>query len=331
MHFRHTGSSFFRFMVSGKGLRMDREKAKSILDWPRPTNKKEVRQILELWNFYRRFVPGYAEIVSPITDVLRRLKTTIEWGKSQEAAVLKIVVHFTSGKAPILRHYDPNRPALVETDALDFAIAGILSRKFEDRKLHPASFNSRKLSPTEFNYDVYDKEMLAVVYCLTNWRYFLQGAIHKTIVYSDHQNLTYFKTAVSLNRRQARWAEDLVSFNFDLYYRKGSANQKADILSRCLAFTSREGGTTATGNKLLLRKEQWLEIGAMQLDDNGREDIYIGALDIDQMLPEAKERIKEKALLDDSYISICKQLSSGDVTDKHYELVDHILCWKKRI
>jgi len=124
--------------------------------------------------------------------------------------------------------------------------------------------------------------MLAVVFCLKKWRYFLQGAEHKTIVYSDHQNLTYFKTAVSLNRRQARWAEDLVSFNFDLYYQKGSVNQKADILSRCPAFTSKEGGTTAIENKMSLKNEQWLEVGAMQIDDEGFGSIDIGALDIDQ-------------------------------------------------
>jgi len=276
-------------------------------------------------------VESYAEIVSPIMDLLKGTGTAIEWGKAQEAAFLKIVVLFSSGKAPILRHYDPNRPALVETDASEFAIAGILSQKFEDGKLKPVSSISRTLTAAEFNYDLYDKEMLAVVYSLKKWRYFLQGAIHNTIVYSDHQNLTYFKTAVSLNRRQARWAEDLVSFNFDLYYRKGSANQKADILSRCPAFTSKKGGTTAVGNNLLLRKEQWLEIEAMQLDDNAHETIHIGALDVDQLLPEAKERIKEKAFLDDSYRSICKQLSSGNITDKHYELVDDILCSKRRI
>ena len=159
----------------------------------------------------------------------------------QEAAFSKITIRFTSGKTPILRHYDPDWPALVETDGSDFANAGILSQKFEDGKVHPVSFISRKLSPAELNYDVFDKEMLPVVFSLKKWRYFSHGAEHRTIVYSHHQNLTYSKTAVSLNGRQARWAEDRASLNFDLYYRKGSANQKADILSRCPAFTSNEG------------------------------------------------------------------------------------------
>jgi len=82
---------------------------------------------------------------------------------------------------------------------------------------------------------------------------------------------------------------------------------------------------------MLLRKEQWLEVGAMQIDDEGYELISIGALDINQLLPEGKKRIKENALLDDEYQSICKQLSSGDIIDKQYQLKDDILWWKNRV
>jgi hypothetical protein len=117
--------------------------------------------------------------------------------------------------------------------------------------------------------------MLAIVFSLRKWCYFLQGAYHKTILHSDHQNLTYFMTAVSLNRRQARWAEELQTYNFNLFYCQGSSNQKADTLSRCPAFTTREGGTTAAGQPTLLRKEQWMEIGGMQLDDDDRKEIHI--------------------------------------------------------
>jgi len=131
---------FLGFIVSGTGLRMDPDKAKAIVNWPRPTDQKEVQQLSGMWNFYRRFVPGYAAIVSPITNLLRGFNRVIIWGETQEAAFLKITILVTSGKTPILRHYDPDRPALVERDVSDFAIAGILSPKFEDRKLHPLSF-----------------------------------------------------------------------------------------------------------------------------------------------------------------------------------------------
>jgi hypothetical protein len=116
---------FVGFMVSGSGLRMDPEKASGITDCPRPKSRKEVQQILGLWNFYGRFIHNFSAIVSPITDLLRQ-DTEFSWGQAQEAAFLKITILFTSGKTPILRHYDPDRLALLQTDASDFAIASIL-------------------------------------------------------------------------------------------------------------------------------------------------------------------------------------------------------------
>jgi len=316
-------TAFLGFMVSGSGLRMDPEKAKALVDWPRPTSRKEVQQLLGLWNFYRRFIHNFSAIVSPITDLLRQ-DAKFEWGQAQEAAFLKVTIHFTSGKTPILRHYDPDRPALLETDASDFAIAGILSQKFEDGKLHPVRFVSRKINPAELNYDVYNKEMLAVVFSLQNNRHYLQGAVHKTIIYSDHQNLTYFKTAVLLNRRQARWSEELKQYNFQLLYRKGSSNAKADILSRCPAFTSKEGGTTSATEQLIMDKEQYLEVGAMEIDLD-YESVQISAIDIHQLLPEAKERIKEKAMLDGRYRELCKQVKEDGNIDKNFTITNDLL------
>jgi hypothetical protein len=110
--------------------------------------------------------------------------------KAQEAASLKTVICFTSGKTPILRYYDLDRPALVETDASDFVIEAVLSQNFNVGKIHPIRFLSRKSNPTEFNYDIYNKYMLPVIWGFEKWRHFLQSAMYKTIVYSDHPNLT---------------------------------------------------------------------------------------------------------------------------------------------
>jgi hypothetical protein len=113
------------------------------VDWPRPTNQKEVQQILGLWNFYRRFIPNYVQILAPITDLLKGNGKDFSFGEVQEAAILKIVVLFTSGNTPILRHFGQERPALIETDASDFAIGVVHSQKFEDGKIHLCTFLSR--------------------------------------------------------------------------------------------------------------------------------------------------------------------------------------------
>jgi len=302
-------------VVTSSGLRMDPGKARAIVDWPRPTSRKEVQQLLRFWNFYRWFIHRFSPILSHITDLLHQ-DVKFEWGEAHEAAFLKIVILFTSGKTPILKHYDPDRPGLLETDASNFAIASILSQKFEDGKIHSVRFVSRKLNPAAINYDVYDKEILAVVFSLRKNRPYLQGAEHKTTIFSDHQNLTYFKSAILLNRRQAGWAEELKQYNFQLLYQKGAANAKADILSRCPAFTSREGGTTSATNQTMWDKSQWLEVGAMELDlSDVYESIQISAIEVDQLLPEARKTIAEKVMLDENYKELCKQVSTGGNMD----------------
>jgi hypothetical protein len=87
-------------------------------------------------------------IVCPIIDLLHPDKKC-EWGEAQQAAFRRITILFTSSKTPILRHYDPDRPPLLGADASDFFIAGVLSQKFEDGKIHPVRCGSWKLNPAE--------------------------------------------------------------------------------------------------------------------------------------------------------------------------------------
>jgi hypothetical protein len=106
----------------------------------------------------------------------------------------------------------------------------------------------------------------------------------------------------------------------------GTSNAKADILSRRPVFTSREGGTSSATNLAMLEKEQWLEVGAMELDfDNRIETIQLSAMEVEQLLLEAKERIKEKAMLDNRYRELCKQVTSGRNMDENIAIKDELL------
>jgi len=329
--FKQTEVVFLGFIVSGKDITMDPVKAQDIVDWPRPKIQKEVQQILGLWNFYRRFIPNYAQIVAPITDLLRGDGKNFKFAEAQDAAFLKIVVLFKSGNTPILGHFDQDRPAMIETDASDFAIGAVLSQKFEDGNIHPCAFLSKKMSPAQFNYDVFDKEMLAIVYALQKWRHYALGTPYKITIFSDHQNLEHFTQKIKLNRRQARWAEILQEYSFVIIYRKGALNQKADILSGCQAYTFREGGTTAIMDKPMLGPDQWLQVGAMEIYNETLEYIEIGALEVMLLSSEQKEAIIQDAKLDDEYIRICKAISKKENVDPNYAIKEDILTWKGRI
>jgi hypothetical protein len=279
----------------------------AITNWPIPKTQKKVQIILGLWNFYRRFIKGYAGIVAPITDTLKGDGKNFVFGDTQKAAYYKICILFATENTPILRHYEKDRPAMVETDASDYAMGAVLSQRFEDGKIHPVVFISNKFSPAELNYQIYDKEMLAIVYPMKQWRCYLQGAIHTTIVYSDHMNLQYFKETNQLNRRQARWAETLQQYNFKIVYRKGTENGKADALSRCPEFTAREGGTTSTEKKPLLGPDFWAEIGALNLKDDD-EEIVLAGFSVLKLTPTIREGWEEKTKTDTEYQEIVRKV-----------------------
>lgn len=101
----------------------------------------------------------------------------------------------------------------------------------KDNKVHPCAFFSKRLSPAERNYDVGNRELLALKLALEEWRHWLEGAAKPFLAWTDHKNLEYIRTAKRLNSRQARWALFFNRFDFTLSYRPGSRNVKPDILS----------------------------------------------------------------------------------------------------
>lgn len=128
--------------------------------------------------------------------------------------------------------YDPKKPGIVEADASDAAIGAVFNQLDERGKIRPIAFYSCKFSDAELNYEIHDKELLAIVKATREWRHYIEGASEQTVVWSDHKNLTYFTTTKELTRRQARWSESLSRFDIVIKYRKGSENGRADALSR---------------------------------------------------------------------------------------------------
>jgi hypothetical protein len=222
-------TTYLGFIVNTEGIKMDPEKTDEIAKWPVPKTVKEVQSFLGFTNFYRRFIKGYSAMTAPLTEITKKEKG-FQWGEKEQKAFEGLKELFT--QAPMLAMYDPELEIIVETDASDFAQGICISQKQGDGKIRPIGFHSRKFTPAELNYDVHDKELMAVVTAFEQYEPYLIGAKHQVTVYSDHKNLTGFTTTKKLNRRQVRWAETLAQFDFKILHRKGKENGAADALSR---------------------------------------------------------------------------------------------------
>ena len=232
---------FLGYKISDEGISMTSTKVQEIRAWSTPKKVVDVQSFMGIANFYHRFIKGFGKIAKPLTDLTRKgIKWA--WTPSCQDPFDTLKEMFTTG--PILTHFDDTRPTKWETDASDFPLGSVLSQLCEDEKWHPVAFHSRKFSPAEINYDVHDKEMAAIVAALKQWAYMLMSLDYLILMYTDCKNLEYFNTTKTVNRRQHRWAEFLQRFNFQVIYREGQLNKKADALLRCRDY-SPEGGSNS--------------------------------------------------------------------------------------
>lgn len=220
---------FLGFQISENQIAPDPDKVKAIKEWPKPTNLKEVQSFVGTLNFYRRLVKGFSKVAAPLTNLTKK-DTAFRMNQACEEAFEKLKELITS--EPILQIFDPEKESVLETDASDEALGAQLSQMGPSGRLHPVAFFSRKMTEAEKNYDIHDKELLAIVEALRQWRVYLEGPKYPVQIYSDHKNLLYWTTTKQLNRRQVRWAETLASYNFVIKHVRGKENARADALSR---------------------------------------------------------------------------------------------------
>jgi RNase H-like domain found in reverse transcriptase len=157
--------------------------------------------------------------------------TPFWWTDVERNAFLKLKSLITS--ALILVFPSKSGHFRVEADASGYVTGAVLSQLQDDGKWHLVGFLSKSLSEAERNYDIYDKELMAVIQALEAWRHYLEGSPHTIEILTDHQNLQYFQSAQKLNRRQARWSIFLSWFNFTLQHHSRTQSGKPDTLSHC--------------------------------------------------------------------------------------------------
>ena len=229
----HTDTvEYLGFIVSPKGVTMDPIKVKAISEWILPRSVHDVQVFLGFANYYRRFIRDYSKVALPLTSLLRKEYKLKKFHLSEDQIKAFEFLKSSFTSAPVLAHYDPSRPCILEADSSDFAIAGVLSQFDEKQILHPIAFYSRKLTPPETNYDIGDKELLAIVDSIKHWRRYFESDIHSFTVFSDHKNLQSFMEEKVLTRRQVRWMIFLSEFDFVIKYRTGKLMGKPDAMTR---------------------------------------------------------------------------------------------------
>ena len=288
---------------AGVGIRMEPEKVRAIMEWEAPRSTRGVRSFIGFANYYRRFIHGFSWLVTPLTELTKK-GTPFKWGPEAQRAFEKLKVMFVT--APILAQFDPEKETILEADSSGWSVGGVLSQYNERGELHPCAYFSKKNLPAECNYEIHDKELLAIIRCLEEWDSELRSVKDFTIL-TDHKNLEYFMKVRKLTERQVRWSLILSRYNFRLAFRPGKLAGKPDALSR----KEQDIPTDASDERLQQRITQLLKpevlpttessLHAAPMNpqppqrDEGRpsiEDLWTAALEQDESFKEIKNAIE---------------------------------------
>jgi hypothetical protein len=227
--FCQTRIEYLGMIIEEEKFSIDTVKLGGIRDWPVPTTLKQTWSFLGFGNFYWKFISHYSELARPLNDLTKKDKK-FEWSTKCQEAFDTIKKWFT--EEPVLLMPDQSKPFQIESDASKVATGMVLTQLDSNGDRHPIAFLSKTFSETERKYEIYIWELLGIIRALKEWRHYIQESGHMTIVYSDHKNLMYFRTAQKLNDRQATWSLYLSEFDLKLIHLPEIKMVQSDALSR---------------------------------------------------------------------------------------------------
>src|SRR5258706_15046518 len=310
--FEHQEVDYLGLVISKDHVVMDPVKVQGVTDWPQPVKVKDVQSFIGFVNFYWRFICNFSEIAHPLHALTRKLKDW-SWGAAKQQAfdVLKSAITST----PMLAF--PSKSSLfhLECNASNFTTGAVLSQQQEDGLFHPIGFMSKSFSDTERSYQIHDKEMLAIMHTLEEWRHFLEGSDQKFEIHMDHKNLSYFREAHKLNRCQARWSLYLSRFDFVLTHKPGRQMGRPDALSRG---ADHPRGAEDNADCTLLTPEVF-ELRAMEaVTLEGEEAVFM-------------ERIRQSDQYNDLVVKALKALDAGELCSNEWTCTEEVVLYRGRV
>ena len=244
-------------------------------------------------------------------NMLTRKDIKWQWGQEQQKAFDELKGVFTTKL--VLAAPDLDKKFRVKANVSNYMTGGVLSMKCSDNMWRPVAFISKSLSDIECNYEIHDKEMLAIIRCLEEWRHFLEEAVIKFEIWTNHKNLKYFMKAQKLNQRQARWALYLSRFDFTLKHIPGSKMGKADSLSRRLDWEI--GVEKNNENEMLVKPEQ------LKVRKTEAVEIIVDRVNL-------LEEVRKSKVKDDEVVKVVEEIKWAGVKmlrNKEWKEVDGII------
>lgn len=214
----------------GQGqVRPVEEKVAAILNFPIPTNKRELRRFLGMAGYYRSFCKNFASVVVPLTDLLSTSRKFV-WShdcNSAFNAAKDLLCH-----APVLSAPNFALPFKLQVDASSSGAGAVLLQEDSAGVEHPVSYFSKKFAKCQQRYSTIEKEALALLLALQHFEVYLGSNCNPVVVYTDHNPLVFLWRMCNSNQRLMRWSLIIQEYNLDIQHRKGSENIVADALSR---------------------------------------------------------------------------------------------------
>lgn len=220
--------SYLGYVINGNGLSITPEKITPILNYKTPRTVREVRRLIGMTSWYRRFIPNFSQIIAPISDLITKARKTIKWNDEADKAFQKLKESLVS--EPVLVPPDFDKEFTIQCDASDVGIAGVLTQIDSDGNERVVSYYSKKLTKAEKKYTVTEKECLAVLKSVEHFRPYIELRHFKII--TDHHSLVWLQNLKDPSGRLSRWALKMQHHDYTIIHRPGKQMVVPDALSR---------------------------------------------------------------------------------------------------
>ncbi|MBW0512353.1 hypothetical protein O181_052068 [Austropuccinia psidii MF-1] len=316
--FHASSVEYLGYVFSSDGLNIDSSNFQQILNWPQSKNIKSLQSFLGFANFYFHFIKYYSKKITALTSLLKKDSPFIF---NEEALIQFQLLKKAFTTAPILSHFNPSLPTTVETDSSDYALGAVLSQ-VNDLGKHPIAFDSFKILPAELNYEIYDKELLCIVWALKRWRAFLLSLSNPFEVFTDHSSLQYFMSSKVFTCHQAHWAEFLSKFYFTITYLPGRLATLPDALSH------QDNMYPERGVEFMTKKHQNFH---QTIKKDGIQESRFFSIKV-EIFSDLVDQIQKKVWKYRDYKGILKQLARGEsVSDYSLEPQAKLFIFQDRV